>query len=65
MFLNKKSPLYMRVHSPVADLLFLKNMDAISISDRYPEIWKNIIIKTFGKYKNNIKFNSKNFIYLL
>ena len=40
MFLNKKSPLYVRVHSRVVDLLFLKKLDAISISDRY---------KIFGK----------------
>ena len=39
MFLNKKSPLYVRVHSRVVDLLFLKKLDAISISDRYPDIW--------------------------
>ena len=51
MFLNKKSPLYMRVHSSVADLLFLKKLDAISISDRYPEIWKNIIKKPLENTK--------------
>ena len=43
MFLNKKSPLYVRVRSRVVDLLFLKKLDAISISDRYPDVWKTII----------------------
>ena len=35
MFLNKKSPLYVRVSSKVVDLLLLKKLDAISISNRY------------------------------
>ena len=35
MFLNKKSPLYVRVSSRVVDLLLLKKLDVISISDRY------------------------------
>ena len=51
MFLNKKSPLYVRVHSRVVDLLFLKKLDAISISDRYPDIWKNVIKKPLENSK--------------
>ena len=51
MFLNKKSPLYVRVSSRVVDLLFLKKLDALSISDRYPDIWKNVIKKPIENSK--------------
>ena len=43
MFLNKKSPLYVRVASKRVDLLLLKKLDSIDISDRYPDVWKTII----------------------
>jgi len=43
MFLNKKSPLYVRVASKKVDLLLLKKLDSIDISDRYPDVWKTII----------------------
>ena len=43
MFLNKRSPLYVRVASKKVDLLLLKKLDSIDISDRYPDIWKTII----------------------
>ena len=51
MFLNKKSPFYIRVNSRIADLLFLKKLDAINISDRYPDIWKNVIKKPLENSK--------------
>jgi len=51
MFLNKKSPLYVRVSSRKVDLLFLKKLDAISISDRYPDIWKMVIKKPLENSK--------------
>ena len=43
MFLNKKSPLYVRVASKNVDLLLLKKLDSIDISDRFPDVWKTII----------------------
>ena len=43
MFLNKRSPFYIRVNSRKADLLFLKKLDAMNISDKYPDIWKLVI----------------------
>lgn len=52
MFLNKKSPFYMRVNSKKADLLFLKKLDALNISYKFPNIWKNIIKKTLSNVKN-------------
>ena len=57
MFLNKKSPFYIRVKSRIADLLFLKKLDAINISDRYPDIWKNVIKKPLENSKiiSNLK----------
>jgi len=51
MFLNKKSPLYVRVSSRKVDLLFLKKLDAISISDKYPDIWKMVIKKPLENSK--------------
>ena len=51
MFLNKKSPLYVRVKSRIVDLLFLKKLDAISISDRYPDVWKNVMKKPLENSK--------------
>ena len=51
MFLNKKSPLYVRVCSRKADLLFLKKYDAINISDKYPDIWKTVIKKPLENSK--------------
>ena len=43
MFLNKKSPLWIRVRSRKADLLLLKKLDAIDISANYKDIWKKIL----------------------
>ena len=43
MFLNKKSPLWVRVKSSKADLLLLKKLDAYDISTNYQDIWKKII----------------------
>ena len=56
MFLNKKSPLYVRVKSNKADLLLLKKLDALNISSNYPNIWKNILKKPLENTKilNNL-----------
>ena len=51
MFLNKKSPLYIRVRSNKADLLLLKKLDALKISTNYPNIWKKIIKKPLANSK--------------
>ena len=51
MFLNKKSPLYVRVRSNKADLLLLKKLDALKISTNYPNIWKKIIKKPLANSK--------------
>ena len=51
MFLNKKSPLYVRVRSNKADLLLLKKLDALKISTNYPTIWKKMIKKPLANSK--------------
>ena len=51
MFLNKKSPLYVRVKSNKVDLLLLKKLDALDISYNYPDIWKTIIKKPLANAK--------------
>ena len=51
MFLNKKSPFYIRVGSKKADLLFLKKLDALNISYNFPNIWKSIIKKPLANAK--------------
>ena len=42
MFLNKPSPLSLRVKSKKADLYLLRKNDAVAISKAYPSIWKRI-----------------------
>ena len=56
MFLNKKSPVYVRVKSNKADLLLLKKLDALKISSNYPNIWKSILKKPLENNKviNNL-----------
>ena len=51
MFLNKKSPFYIRVGSNKADLLFLKKLDALDISHKFPNISKAIIKKPLENSK--------------
>ena len=51
MFLNKKSPLYVKVRSKRADLLLLRKLDAISISNKFPDIWKTIIKRPLDNSK--------------
>ena len=43
MFLNKRSPLSLRVKSRKAELLFLMKKDAIDISIGFPKIWRKIL----------------------
>ena len=51
MFLNQKSPYYIKVGSKKADLLLLKKLDALNISSNYPNIWKIIIKKPLANSK--------------
>ena len=46
MFLNKRSPLSVKVKSKTADLFLLKKNDAVEISMDFPLIWKKIIKKS-------------------
>mgnify|MGYP002624090158 CR=1 FL=1 len=47
MFLNKPSPLSLRVKSKKADIFLLRKHDATLISKAYPRIWKVISEKAF------------------
>lgn len=51
MFLNKQSPLRIRVKSKFADLLFLTKEDVNEISSNYPQIWKSINQKSIKNYQ--------------
>ena len=46
MFLNKKSPLRVKVKSKYCELLLLKKTDAVEISMSFPKIWRKIIKKS-------------------
>ena len=56
VFLNKQSPLTLRVKSRKAELFLLRKYDAFSISMLYPNIWKNIQRKS---YKNICSIKKK------
>ena len=51
MFLNKRSPLTLRVKTKKAELYFLKKIDAVEISTSYPNIWKRVNRKSFHNLK--------------
>ena len=51
MFLEKRSPLRVRVKSKKAELFFLRKMDAIKISTNYPNIWRRINKKSIFNFK--------------
>ena len=51
MFLNKRSPLTLRVKTKKAELFFLKKIDAIEISTSYPNIWKRVNKRAFHNLK--------------
>ena len=61
MFLNKRSPLSLRVKTKKAELFFLKKIDAIEISTSYPNIWKRVNKKSFHNLKQ-IKITMKKII---
>ena len=51
MFLEKRSPLRVRVKTKKAELFFLKKMDAINISISYPNIWRRINKKSVFNFE--------------
>ena len=59
MFLNKRSPLTLRVKTKKAELFFLKKIDAIEISTSYPNIWKRVNRKSFHNLKQIKKIMKK------
>ena len=59
MFLNKRSPLTLRVKTKKAELFFLKKIDAIEISTSYPNIWKRVNKKSFYNLKQIKKIMKK------
>ena len=46
MWMNKRSPLCVKVKSKVSEILLLKKTDAVKISSSYPKIWRKIIKKS-------------------
>ena len=73
MFLNEKSPVYVRVHSKKAELFLLKKTDVVKLSSDYPNIWnkmneksifnfeqiRNIIIRKLTNFCNFYGINIK------
>ena len=59
MFLNKRSPLRLRVKTKKAELYFLKKIDAIEISSSYPNIWKRANRASFHNLKQIKKIMHK------
>jgi len=47
MFLKRPSPFTIKAKSRIAELLLLKKNDAVSISNNYPNIWRNIHNKSY------------------
>ena len=59
MFLNKRSPLSLRVKTKKAELFFLKKIDAIEISSSYPNIRKRVNKASFHNLKQIKKIMHK------
>ena len=51
MFLEKRSPLRLRVRTKKCELFFLKKIDAIKISNDHPTIWRNINKKSIYNFE--------------
>ena len=61
MFLKRPSPFNLKTKSRIAELLLLKKNDAVSISNNYPNIWRNIHNKSYhNQYYNTHFYNKKN-----
>ena len=59
MFLNKRSPLSLRVKTKKAELFFLRKIDAVEISTSYPNIWKRVNKKSYHNLKQIKKIMKK------
>ena len=51
MFLEKRSPLRLRVRTKKCELFFLKKIDAIKISNDHPTIWRSINKKSLYNFE--------------
>ena len=52
MFLQKPSPLSLRVKSKYSDLFLLRKHEAMAISRAYPNVWKKIYHKSYHNMKS-------------
>ena len=59
MFLNKRTPLRVKVKSRKADLFYLQKKDAIDISASFPHIWKKINKKSLFNWEQIKRLMSK------
>ena len=51
MFLNEKSPLYIRVHSKKAELFLLRKTDVVNLSSDYPNMWDKMNKKSIFNFE--------------
>ena len=59
IFLDRRSPLTLRVKTKKADLYFLKKLDVVEISSNYSNIWKRINRISFHNLKQISKYMKK------
>ena len=59
MFLQKPSPLSLRVKSKYSELFLLRKHEAMIISKAYPNVWKKIYIKSYHNMKSIKKKTQK------
>ena len=59
IFLDRRTPLTLRVKTKKADLYFLKKIDAIEISSNYSNIWKRVNRISFHNLKQISKYMKK------
>ena len=59
MFLQKPSPLSLRVKSKYSELFLLRKHEAMSISKAYPNVWRKIYIKSYHNMKSIKKKTEK------
>ena len=64
MFLNKRSPVILKVKSDRADILMLPKIDAIEISSKYPNVWKKVTKTAVKNIKSMINIAQKSIIQL-
>ena len=56
MFLQKPSPLSLRVKSKYATLFLLRKQEAMTVSKAYPNVWKKIYHKSYHNMKREVCF---------